>query len=48
MANQFLYTRKLDRWPGNGLGMYHKQCLTLEQGCTKCGLCGLVTIALTH
>ncbi|MDE0220536.1 MAG: glycosyl hydrolase [Spirochaetaceae bacterium] len=44
MANQFLHTRKLDRWPDNVLGIYHKQCLALEQGCTRSGLCGPVSI----
>ena len=46
MANQFLHTRKLDRWPDNVLGIYHKQCLALEKGCTKSGLIGPVTISL--
>ncbi len=44
MANQFLHTRKLDRWPDNVLGIYHKQCLALEQGCTRSGLYGPVSI----
>ena len=47
MANQFLHTRKLDRWPDNVLGIYHKQCLALEQGCTRSGLCGPVSIGLS-
>ena len=46
MANQFLHTRKLDRWPDNVLGIYHKQCLALEQGCTRSGLYGPVGIGL--
>ena len=44
MANQFLHTRKLDRWPDNVLGIYHKQCLALEHGCTRSGLYGPVSI----
>ena len=47
MANQFLHTRKLDRWPDNVLGIYHKQCLALEQGCTRSGLYGPVGLNLT-
>ena len=47
MANQFLHTRKLDRWPDNVLGIYHKQCLALEQGCTRSGLYGPVSVNLT-
>ena len=46
MANQFLHTRKLDRWPDNVLGIYHKQCLALEQGCTRSGLYGPVSVGL--
>ena len=46
MVNQFLHTRKLDRWPDNVLGIYHKQCLALEQGCTRSGLYGPVSIDL--
>ena len=46
MANQFLHTRKLDRWPDNVLGIYHKQCLALEKGCTRSGLYGPVSIDL--
>ena len=48
MANQFLHTRKLDRWPDNVLGIYHKQCLALEQGCTRSGLYGPVSIDLSR
>ena len=47
MANQFLHTRKLDRWPDNVLGIYHKQCLALEHGCTRSGLYGPVSIGLS-
>ena len=47
MANQFLHTRKLDRWPDNVLGIYHKQCLALEQCCTRSGLYGPVSIGLS-
>ena len=46
MVNQFLHTRKLDRWPDNVLGIYHKQCLALERGCTRSGLYGPVSIDL--
>ena len=31
MANQFLNTRNLDRWPDNVLGIYHKQCLSCRR-----------------
>ena len=44
MANQFLHTGKLDRWPDDVLGIYHKQCLALEQGCTRSGLYGPVSV----
>ena len=47
MANQFLHTRKLERWPDNVLGIYHKQCLALEQGCTRSGLYGPVSVGLS-
>lgn len=45
MANQFVTTDKIGRWPDTVIGTYHKQCLAMETGHTESGIYGPVKIS---
>ena len=44
LANQYVYTNKLDKWPEKKLGPYHSRQLVFEKESVASGLFGPVTI----
>ena len=48
LANQYVYTNKLDKWPEVKLGPYHSRQLVFEKESVASGLFGPVTIKKTR
>ncbi|MGI6571955.1 MAG: glycosyl hydrolase [Fermentimonas sp.] len=48
LANQYVYTNKLDKWPVKKLGPYHSRQLGFEKESVASGLFGPVTIKKTR